>query len=335
MTDQRLGIAYFGNRYAQHARQDLRDIGATGGSIVNHVMSEADLRWSAGTIAELVNIGKALGLENWLSPWGLGGAFGGEAPSYAVMHSPDQCQRDSQGHHLPALCPNQPAFRSLMTTWIDAAAAAKVDVVTWDEPHLALPAPRSPGDRWSCRCTECQRLFLETFGRAMPVDWDDDVASFCHWTMNRTLDFLIEAAQARGLASAVFLLPQEPPDGSAWREIAGRPGVRYFGVTPYWLLEGVPTDGVEAYVRHWCRRVVATTEGQGAQSLAWIQTFSVPEGRENEIERAMAVMVEEGIDVICAWAYRACEPMSALSPDNPALVWDIVRRGFASCRAGT
>src|SRR5665811_913882 len=89
MTDQRLGIAYFGNRYAQHARQDLRDIGATGGSIVNHVMSEADLRWSAGTIADLVNIGKALGLENWLSPWGLGGAFGGEAPSYAVMNSLD------------------------------------------------------------------------------------------------------------------------------------------------------------------------------------------------------------------------------------------------------
>src|SRR5665811_2548769 len=81
--------------------------------------------------------------------------------------------------------------------------------------------------------------------------------------MNRALGFLIEAAQARGLASAVFLLPQEPPDGLAWREIAGRPGVRYFGVTPYWLLEGVPTDGVEAYVRHWCRRVVATTEDQG------------------------------------------------------------------------
>lgn len=335
MTGPRLGVAYFGNRYTDHARQDLHEIVATGASIVNHVMSEADLRWSPSTMADVLSIGKLLGLENWVAPWGLGGVFGGEAPSYAVMEAPDQCQRDNEGNHLPALCPNQPAFKRLMTTWLNAAAAVKADVVTWDELHLALPVPLSWGDRWSCRCVHCQQLFMEKFGRSMPVSWDDDVASFCRWTVGRALDFLIEAAADRSLSSAVFSLPQEPHNDSTWRQIAGSHDVRYFGVTPYWLLEDLPKDEVEGYLRRWCRRVVAATNGQNSRSLAWIQAFSVPNGREPEIAFALEMMLEEGIDVVCVWAYRACEPMSALAPDNPALVWDTVRRGFASCRART
>ncbi len=334
MSRPRLGLSYFGNRYPGHARHDLEAIAATGASIVDHVMSEADLRWNPGTIAELVGIGKELGLENWLAPWGLGGAFGGEASSYAVMETPDQCQRDNDGVHLPALCLNQPAIRDLIQAWLDAASATQVDVATWDEPHLALPPPDSTNGRWTCRCIVCQRLFSESFGRSIPVEWDDDVATFCHQTVCRVLDFMIEAARDRGLASAVIFLPEEALGDHGWREIAANPDVRYFGVSPYWVFQGVAVAGIEQYVRRWCKRVVAATEGLDAQSLAWIQAFSIPAGREDEIELGMQIMREEGIDVVCAWSYRACEAMSGLAPDNPALVWETVRRGFASLRAG-
>jgi hypothetical protein len=334
VTGPRLGLSYFGNRYPHHARRDVQEIAATGATIVDHVMSEADLRWNPGTIAELVAIGHELGLENWLCPWALGGVFGGEASSYAVMEFPDQCQQDNNGMHLPALCLNQQAFRDLSTAWLDAAAEAKVDVVTWDEPHLALPPPEAPGGRWACRCTVCQGRFADQFGRPMPVEWDTDVATFCHQTIARALDFLIAEATARAIGSAIILLPEEQLGDRGWREAAGRPDVRYFGVSPYWVYQQVPVDEIESYLRRWCKRVVTATEGQDVQSLAWIQAFSVPAGREAEIERGMEIMREEGIEVICAWSYRACEAMSKLAPDNPALVWETVRRGFRRLQAG-
>jgi hypothetical protein len=332
MTRPRLGLSYFGNRYPHHARNDLQATADTGAVIVDHVMSEMDLRWNPGTIAELVAIGKELGLENWLAPWGLGGAFGGEAASYAVMEAPDQCQRDNDGIHLPALCLNQQAFRDLMIAWLDAAAAAKVDVVTWDEPHLALPPPQQADGRWTCRCTVCQGLFSDQFGRPMPVDWNDDVASFCHQTVSGALEFLIAEAAARNLASAVIFLPEEALGDHGWREIAGHPHVRYFGVSPYWVLQQVPAGEIEPYLRRWCRRVTAATDGQDVQSLAWVQAFSVPAGRESEIIRGMEIMREEGIDTVCVWSYLACEAMSGLTPDNPQLVWENVLEGFSKLR---
>jgi hypothetical protein len=334
MSGPRLGLSYFGNRYLHHAREDLAEIAAAGASIVDHVMSEEDLRWNPETIADLIAASRELGLETWLAPWAIGGTFGGEAASYAVMESPDQCQRDNDGLYLPALCLNQAAFREVMTAWLDAAAAARVDVVTWDEPHLALPPPGKPNGRWACRCAVCQQRFVERFGRPMPVRWDEDVAAFCHQTVSGALDFLIDAATERGLASLVILLPDESLGDQGWREIASNPAVQYFGVSPYWVFQGVPEPEIAPWLRGWCRRVVAATEGEAARSLAWIQAFSVPAGREPEIARGMEIMRDEGIETICAWSYRACSAMSRLAPDDPDAVWEAVKQGFAALRDG-
>ena len=81
-------------------------------TFVVHVMSEADLRWNPGTMAELVKIGNEYALHPWLTPWAVGGVFGGESASYAVGEHPEACQRSSDGRHLPALCPRQSVFRS-------------------------------------------------------------------------------------------------------------------------------------------------------------------------------------------------------------------------------
>src|SRR5215212_7935934 len=78
---------------------------STGTDFVVHVMSEADLRWNPGTMAELVRIGNEYGLQPWFTPWAVGGVFGGETASYAVGAHPEACQRGSDGRHLPALCP--------------------------------------------------------------------------------------------------------------------------------------------------------------------------------------------------------------------------------------
>lgn len=319
-----VGIAYFGNRYPGHARTDLAEMAELGANVVIHTCSEADLRWNPGTMAELVAIGQELGIASWFTPWALGGIFGGEAASYAVMEHPDATQRDNRGVPLPALCLNQEPLRGLIADWLDCAAAAGATVVTWDEPHLALPTPSQPGGRWSCRCAGCQTRYQETYGHPMPREWTESVARFQHESTMRALTWMIDQASARGLESGLILLPDDAIGDSSWRELASLPGVTQFGLTPYWFYQQVPAGAFETYLRHWLQRMLASIDGLPVQSVGWIQAFGVPAGREAELARGIAIMNELGIDTIAVWAYRACVAMSRLAPDDPDLVWEIV-----------
>lgn len=328
MSSSRLGLSYFGNRHFDHALQDLRVIASAGVTIVDHVMSEEDLRWYQGTIEQLVSASKQIGLEVWLTPWAVGGVFGGEAASYAVMEHPEACQIDSVGRQLPALCFNQEPFRELMVAWLDAASASGADVVTWDEPHIGPPGSGARTETFACYCQVCQQLFLQQFRGAMPRTWTDEIAVFNGSTIARTIEWLVAEANTRGLRSGIIVLPDENLGDRGWRELAELGGVAYFGATPYWMFQGVDPEEIEPYLRRWCRRIVSATSGQDVNSLAWIQAFSVPTGRESEIQRGFEIMMEEGVEVIAAWGYRACDMMSALAPDRPAETWAAVLRGF-------
>jgi hypothetical protein len=299
-----------------------------GTNFVVHVMSEADLRWNPVTMAELVQIGLKVGLQPWLTPWALGGVFGGESASYAVGEHPDACQRGSEGRHLPALCPRQPVFRSLIETWIDAAEAAGAQVVQWDELHLALPY-RGQATPWACRCNACQEAFQDRFGKPMPETVTPDVEAFLDDLISDTLAWMVKAAYARGLESSIVLLADENYDPALWRAAASQPGVRYFGTTAFWLFYGVPADEMEMYLSLWAGRVLEATTGTDAEPMGWVQAFGVPAGRESEVERAIGILRDAGVTTIAVWSYLACVAMSGLASDDPAAVWVAVERGFA------
>lgn len=324
MTGPELAIAYFGNRYADHARADLSEIAALGATTVCHTFSEADLRWNSENMAELVRIGRDAGLSAWFTPWALGGIFGGEAPSYAVMEHPGETQHDNLGNLLPALCLNQEPVRMLIGNWLDSAAHAGASVVTWDEPHLALPVPTTSTDRWSCRCAVCQRMFEQRYGKPMPVEWTDEIAVFQHASTMQALAWMIAEASSRGLQSGLILLPDEALGDEGWRTLAEMPGVACFGVTPYWVFQQVPSSEFEAYLRRWCQRMIDATDGLPVRTVGWIQAFTIPSGRESELARGFEIMDELGVDMIAVWAFRACAAMSALAPDDPALVWSTI-----------
>jgi hypothetical protein len=323
-----LGVAYFGNRYLHHARADFAEIAAMGASYVVHAMSEADLRWNPGTMGELVAAGRELGLTAWMTPWALGGVFGGEASSYAVMEHPEACQQDNEGNHLPALCPRQPAFRALIGDWLDAVAETGAEVCQWDEPHLARRSrPEDP--RWSCRCDACRDAFRTELGRDMPTVFDPDVAAFTGKLLDDTVRWLVAEANLRCLASSIVLLPDMQAGTDHWPALAALPGVSFFGGTPFWVFEGFPPDDMTSYLTTWCQHLLAATAGTDAAPLGWIQAFAIPAGREAEIELGVEIMRQAGVASIAVWAYRACEAMSSLKPDNPELVWSTVQRAFA------
>jgi hypothetical protein len=326
-----LGVAYFANRYVGHARSDLAEIADMGASYVVHTMSEADLRWNPGTMRELVSAGRELGLTAWVTPWALGGVFGGEAPSYAVMEHPEACQRDNHGNHLPALCPRQPVFRQLIRDWLDVSAESGADICQWDEPHFARQLDEDSGG-WSCMCAACQEAFREAAHREMPHEWDTEIAEFVHGSLAETVRWCVAEAEQRGLESSIVLLPEGTDASSDWHDLASQPGVRYFGGTPYWVFGGYPPQDVPRYLTDWCARLIEATAGTYAEPLGWIQAFSIPAGREHEIRQGVEIMRASGISSIAVWAYRACSAMSALTPDNPEVVWVTVKEAFASTR---
>jgi hypothetical protein len=328
----RFGVSYFGNRYPHHAREDLAAIAASGASFVVHTMSEADLRWNPGTMAELVAIGREFGLQPWFVPWALGGVFGGEAASYVVGEHPAACQRDNHGRHLPALCLRQPVFRDLIERWLDTANAAGAEVVQWDELHLALPHQRGT-ELWACRCEACQTAFRDRNGETMPETATAEVEAFVTELLTDTLAWLVAASRKRGLESSIVLLADQSYQPAFWRAAASLPGVGYFGSTAFWLHYGVPQHQIEPYIRLWSERILAATDGTGAVPLGWVQGFAVPAGREAEIERVIATMLGAGVRRIAVWAYLACAAMSGLAADDVDAAWAAVTDGFAAARA--
>lgn len=332
-TQPRFGVSYFGNRYPHHARADMRAMKEAGVEFVVLVMSESDVRWNPGTMTELVNIARECGLEPWLTAWAIGGVFGGETASYAIGEHPEACQRASDGGHLAALCPRQQTFRSLMAAWLDAAAATGVTIVQWDEPQLALPF-RVGSRRYACCCDTCAAAFADRFGKPMPTIATPEVETFCDDLLAELIAWLVSAARERGLESAVVLLPDENYDPERARVAASLPGVRYFGSTPFWIRNGIDSAGIAAYMAGWADAMMQATAGAASEPFAWIQAFDVPAGRESEIEQAVAVLLDHGVNTISVWSYLACEAMSGLACEDPEAAWRATVRAFSTPAAG-
>lgn len=328
------GVSYFGNRYPHHARADMRAIREAGADFVVLVMSESDLRWNPGTMTELVEIASENGLEPWLTAWAIGGVFGGETASYAIGEHPEACQRDSAGKHLAALCPRQQTFRALMEAWLDIAAATGVKIVQWDEPQLALPF-RTGASPYACCCDTCAAAFAERFGTPLPAASTPDVELFCDDLLSELIVWLVDAAQRRGLESAVVLLPDENYDPARARAAAELPGVRYFGSTPFWIRNGIAPEGIPAYLSSWADLMKQATSGTAAEPFVWIQAFDVPAGREAEIALAIEVLLEAGVNTISVWSYLACVAMSGLACEDPDAAWQAVVRAFGLTTAAS
>lgn len=330
-TTPRLAVSYFGNRYPQHARDDMAALAAAGIDDVVLVMSESDLRWNPGTMQELVGIAREAGLEPWLTAWAIGGVFGGETASYAVGEYPEACQRDSTGRHVPALCPRQEPFRQLMRSWLDVAVAARVRTVQWDEPQLARPF-KAGAAPYGCCCVACQAAFLEQYGSELPQVATEESERFFADLLTEVVTWLVQEARQRGLDSAVVLLPDENYDAAHAAAMAALPGVSYFGSTPFTLRNGIAAGDIPAYLRGWADQGNAATAGTPARSYAWVQAFDVAAGHESEITLAITSLADAQVGLIAVWSYRACEAMSGLACADPETAWNAVLAGLAAVR---
>ncbi|GFP21013.1 hypothetical protein HKBW3S06_00239 [Candidatus Hakubella thermalkaliphila] len=341
----RKGVSYFGNRYINHFQNDLEEMKAHGCNAIIHTFSENDLLFYSGTLAEMVELSHKAGFQVYIGSWGVGGIFGGEAFSQFVMKNPAACQVRLDGKPTPAACMNNPAFRDFMKTWIDAAVSLGGDYIFWDEPHFHFPEEvraevldekkqldtqklsslLAAGEiPWTCYCDVCRRLYREKFGQEMPEALDESIVLFREETILNFLAEMLAYSGEKGQKNAVCLLPTENPliaGVTKWEKVAGLAGLDMIATDPYWFVWG---QKVEEFVPYFTHKVLALGEEFHLETQVWVQAFSVPAGREEEVRKAVELIAGLGVKNIAAWSYRAASPMSAIKSANPSLVWRIL-----------
>ena len=309
-----LGVTYLGNRFVRHyAERDLPEIVETGCDYVVHTFSEYDLAFHSGEISALVDATHAAGLEAWLDCWGLGGIFAGEAFSDFLLRHPESWQVRPDGGRAPVACPNAPAFRELLQTWVEGSAEAGADAVFFDDPLVPPSA--------ACVCDSCrgmQPAFLEAQAGG----------TFLQWSLARLMEDACGSARGLGLRTAVGVLPGP----SLSEQLAAARAADVVAVSPLWRAHGQP---VIPYVHDACSAAVAACRDSQQEPMAWLQAFSIPGGCEDEIVQAAEAMAAAGIANVSTWCYRAGEQMTVIRSEQAQAAWETVAAVYRHLKAGS
>lgn len=319
-----VGVAYFGSRILRHVAADVADIAGRGFSGVLHPLSENDLAHYRQQMGRLVAASHDAGLSVQVSPWGVGGVFGGEAHSGWVAANRRRWQVLDDATPAGAACPNDPAFRAFVRSWADAAVDAGADRVFWDEPAWANPEQMGlGGDRWACACARCQAEFARRTGAAMPAELTGEVAAFRRRVLTDFIRELVAHVAARGVGSTVCLLPPggDATGGVDWAAIAATPGVEALATTPYWKVFQQPAA---EFVGQAATRLVATAHAHGVGAQLWHQGFGFGPGELADFRAGVAAGRAAGVDEEWVWAYEAGGHMSSLGTSQPEVVWQAI-----------
>ncbi len=357
------GVSYFSSRTLRHVRADLQDIIEHGCTYVVHCFTETDLAYYRATMREIAQATREAHLEVWLDPWGLCGIFSGETFTRFPLDHPETWQVLSDGRRVGAACPNHPETRKFVREWIDACAAAGGDVLFWDEPHFYAGLWRGDfSGAWACRCEVCLSLFRDRFGHEMPSDFTPQVRVFREASLLDLLSDLCRTGHEKGLRNALCLLPTDlsvhgfpQPEDRLRRALerhfanadpgaveammhigvgdfetaASIPDLNIFGCDPYWYLFGTEA---EPFMRAYGEAAQAAAQKDSRGLQLWVQAFSVPEGREEELRTGFRVAEEIGATHVAAWSYEATASMSQIRCARPDVVWSLLGEEFRRLR---
>lgn len=320
-----LGAAYHGNRMPSHAREDMRDMVRCGCDLVVHMFSHTDWDRHMRRMKDIVEISQEAGLEVWADNWGLSGPPGDK--SHFLAYHPEAHMVYSDGQVDPVrACLNSAALRSFVSEWIDAVEYLGVKTIFWDEPHL----PKD-GARYSCACPACRERFRARYGREMPETADEDVERFRTDTIVEYFREITAYSAKKGMKNTVcVMLGEQHGIGlSTLDRICALDTLDNIGSDPYWL--HVKDCSPYAFVYENARRNIEISERFGKDHNIWIQAYSTPRGREEEIIQATEAAYDAGARTILAWGYAGSES-NDYAAANPEKTWQITAEAFRRVR---
>ena len=324
------GLAYHGNRMLTHVREDMREIAGSGFNTVLHMFSHNDWDRHKRIMKEIFGISADYGLDVWVDNWGLGGPPGDK--SHFLAYHPEAHQVNSDGTLSPVrACYNAPSFVRFTQDWIDAVHEAGARKIFWDEPHFT--DERRGGERiWTCRCENCQKLFAERYGKAMPAEFTPEVDAFRKWTITNYFQNAAEYAKAQGMYNSVCVMfpsGENPPDfGVDLDSICATPALDNIGSDPYWLHSGANGYAdVYRFVYEKTKHNLDLCAKHGKDHNIWLQTYSNPADNEDEIIAAADAIYDAGARTIFAWGFRGSDANDyrAIAPER---TWYATKAAF-------
>ena len=306
------GISYFGVRNPEWVRKDMKTVKEAGFNYVLHTFSEEDLQYYPQTMKEIIAVSKEEGLKVYVNPWGVGRVFGGEAYTELAARNPDMAQVCSDGKKLVAACPNSPAFRNYMKTWIETVCSCDIETVFWDEPHFYFE--KNNPSLEACYCQYCSGTSKQK-----------SLVSF--------LSFLTEEVHKLGKRNSVCLLPPWFPAGlENWDEVAKIPFVDEIGSDPYWE-KGDSIERVREIYGEVSEKVMLLAKKHGKEAQMWIKNYHIEAETEHFVKEATEIAANAGIENIFAWSYLGSKYMDWLRSDNPELVWKTQIKALSQAKA--
>lgn len=324
-----MGVSLFGCRKPGHMADELDQWRNKGASFVVFTYSENDLLFYKEAISSAFALAHGLRLVVWADPWGVGGIFSGETPSWFLLYHPEVWQVRADGIRVPHACPNAPRTLEFLHEWIDAVAAAGVEWVLWDEPHWYTPGvsywpEKDKTSLLTCYCRHCRERFRTQFHRDMPEQEDEDMETFRHDSMRSLLAKVTGYAASKGLKNAVCWAPPEQLVTSLQiEEILALESVDKLAIDPYWFTIG---RNVQDFFVPIVQHAVELCEDKGKPLQVWLQGFRVPRGCEEELLEAAEILARFRVQEVAIWHHQW---MSALLPEDPQQLDRVVDEIFA------
>lgn len=311
MEKLELGVAYHGNRMLQHVKDDMRDIVAHNMNLVVHMFTHNDMGRHKNVMKDIFDVTRDAGLDFWVDNWGLAGKPGD--PSHFLGYSPDSHRVLSDGTVDPVgVCFASEKFIEFTKQWIDMVGEVGGRKLFWDEPHYVTKADGT----YACCCDRCKKRFREKYGYEMPKTVNADVEQHRIDVMSDYFREITDYSHKYGMTNYACLMPTSLAFMDALLDL---PHIENIGIDPYWY---VFKEEAYPYVYDKTKQFIDATKAKNKTTHAWIQTYEVPAGREDEIYLATDAAYDSGARSILAWSYRGGEACDYRA-DNCELVWQI------------
>ncbi|MBE6561838.1 MAG: hypothetical protein E7662_12015 [Ruminococcaceae bacterium] len=324
----KLGTAYHSNRILRHVEEDMVDIVNHNMNLVVHMLTHNDMDRHWQVMKDVVEISEEKGLEVWVDNWGIDCGPGDKAYFTGICPEAKAMFSDGTPSRLKP-CYNSPEFRAFTREWIDMVSKIGGKAIFWDEPHL-----ESNGEKYTCWCPRCRKMFEEKYNRPMPALMDPDVAEFRTATIVDYFTEMTNYAHEKGLINTGCIM-FSASHGISLDSIDRMLAIPHFdnvGCDPYWCGRVSEAPDIYEYVYSRSKKGVDTANQFGKDHNIWIQAYSFPAGREDEIVIASEAAYDAGARTILTWSFRGGESNNYRAA-NTDRIWQITGEAFGRLRS--
>lgn len=307
-----LGVSYIPAHLPEHIEVDMRRLAHIGCSEVLFALQENHIRVLTGALRFGARIAKEHGLRPYAVIWGFANTFGGGRMSKVMLDDPDLWCQTEEGTPYSRACLNNPVLVDRFAEIVTLCRDHGYEGIFVDEPT-----------KQDCFCPNCQAAFAEFAGADLRRS--KGTPEYAAFRAQAVRDYTASVCQRveqidPQLSTITCVMPR---DRDVWADVAAIPELDVFGTDPYWLVSEMRMTLDQAVVYAADAKQLSSEHGKLSQ--IWLNCWSIPAGREEEIYSGGQKLAQVGCDSFYTWSYRGGLGTNEACGD-PKQAWASVER---------